>query len=148
MNHRFCLHIRFADPSSAEIFFYDEKEHKPFTAFCLEGPAPVDFGVTEGQAWYAWVWCWESTQECDEALALVPETVEPALDHLVAKINHFIEQSGHDHAVTGQHEFSLNIQPDLDSIGWKVKVLDLLLGDLALRLRMHQKKTAGREHAR
>jgi len=83
----------------------------------LSGPAPVQFGVHEGEPWFRWVWMWETTREADLALAKVPPEVESSLDSAVETIRQVVSMANPGQASPDRVE-RVSIGDLLTHIGW------------------------------
>ncbi len=106
-----------------DAYFEDRQSQQEFYVVGFEGIAPVNFGLYNGEAWYRWIWCWESTTEADQALKQIPDGIDNILEQLVLKVNDFIREAREENARTGNTIFVLDVTKDMKSIGWELTIL-------------------------
>jgi len=116
--------VEFDPHSIADAYFEDGQTHRRAYAINLDGAASVQIGLNTEQAWYRWVWMWETKQEADEAMKQVPDDLDLKLEQLVQKIDDFLSRARETNIQGGLSQVRLDITPDLKSIGWEITLLD------------------------
>jgi hypothetical protein len=127
-----------------EAHFEDAALPSEFYVLLLEGPAPIQVGVHDGEPWYRWAWMWESTREADLALEKVPTDVESRLESAVASMREFVARciaGPDDRHVTAK----LDIAPLLGPIGWPMLADPCSKTDAARRLAIYRRLRGDRK---
>ena len=113
-----CLHLK--DDNIDDLYFRDDKKCPKFYTLGLEGPAPIDFGLFQGNVWYRWVWAWEHKKEAEEAFKHVPENTDETLNNLVTKINRLKKIK----AQKENNYYEYDLTEDFARFGWETAIFE------------------------
>ena len=125
-----------------DAYFLDAETRRRFYVLSLDDVVSVNVGLYNGEAWYRWVWMWESTKEADEAWSRAPADLEQNIEQLVQKIDGFIRAVKRN--AKPESKSVLDITPELEHIGWEMTILEYtpaqVAGEYELSRRVREKK--------
>lgn len=107
-----------------DLYFRGDNDGPKFYMLGLEGPAPIDFGLFQGNVWYRWVWVWEHKKEADEAFKHVPENTDELLKNLVTKINSLVISTKKAVAQKENSYYEYDLTEDFSRFGWKITIYE------------------------